>query len=173
VLHELREVLDVAPESIDLVDRRPDRDRALDRDLLPTSGVRPAARRLGDAPAAQVLAGEPVNHGHAQHGGGGGRDAVLLRPCGGHGTAQERQVHHVPTDARPDRRDGPIAGEDADAARDLAEPDREHRIPVRVVIPDPYEPGHPAGRRHLGEPESDAEPAQPASALHGVAEPGG
>ena len=154
MLHEPGEVLEVAPEPVDLLPGSVDRDRAADLDA-PRATV---AGALGLT--AELLAGEHVEQGHAEDGRGGHGHALTLCPVGPQGPAQEGEVHEVAADPGPDRPDRMPPGEDPDPARDLAHADGVEGVAAGVVVIHADHPGHAPRRGDLGQAEPDAEPAE-------------
>jgi hypothetical protein len=143
--HEPGQVLKIAPEAVQLLRRFRDRNGPahLKRALLP----------------AETFAAKGVHGSDARNDGGGGGQTCASGFPAGQGRAQQRQVHHVTADARPDPSPGFNLGKKANAAGDLANTDGGQERPM---ISNADETAHSAWRKNLCQAKADAEPAQSA-----------
>jgi hypothetical protein len=115
-LHEARRIREIAPEPVERVGRTVHRD-------APPYAQRPRARHLHGHPAQsrELLRAQRIDGGHTGHRRGGRRQPGPVRPARGKAGAEQREVHHVADDARPDPRRGPSFAEDANTGGELAE----------------------------------------------------
>ena len=155
--HDPRQVLEVAPEAIELLGRPVDRDRLVH--------VHRAACRLlvGRGGASAELDGVVCVQGRdADDGRGGRRHPPRLRGSGGHRAAEHREMRRVSGHARPDPAGGPARAQDADAAGQFLQAHSPQDRPVGAVAPGADEPRNAAARRERGDAEPDAEPPEEA-----------
>lgn len=119
-----------------------------------------APTRVGSRRLGETNGGENIKRGHAGDGGDGEREAAAIgvASIGVVGEAQQREVHHVTGDARPDEAGGFGAGENAETAGDLAS--AEGAEEVVVLFTDADGASEFARREEFGEAETDAEPTE-------------
>src|SRR6185437_3018829 len=146
VVHEAREILERAPECVELV-RRPIDDDA----------TRHAYARCPRGLAAQLARAVDVERGDAEHAGRGERDAALVRARRSAGGGERRDVDGVAGHARPDGRGRPATlSEDQEPAQQLAGAVDAYQARVLAVAADKTR--NEPRREKLGETERNAEP---------------
>src|SRR5215207_7808248 len=124
VTHEERQILEVAPVTVDLFGRGVDDDALVHRNL-PPFGLR--AVTVG----AELPRAEHVERRHGQHVGRGEREPRLVVVGRRISRAQAREVERVAHDPRPERPGRSLAlREDGDAARYLAQAEQTYQSGV-------------------------------------------
>src|SRR5206468_3020716 len=91
--------------------------------------------------------------------GGEGRSATVIFAVA-HDLAEQRQIHDVADDARPEPVRGTLLGQDSNAGGDLADAKRTHERRVAVAVVDTADLRYHARHEDLRRAEAEAEPTE-------------